>query len=201
MERRCLDCGLPCEAPRSSESPLCPHCKARRKRMSNLREEGIRKCDEYLARKASETPWNVGIAANDGNSQGVNSGRLHGLARPLETISKRGDGDKVDKPCEMCGEMMRGVSRQRRFCAKCADQRNLDRIKARFNANGCLNCGRSLENEPPQARYCADCRRARRERKAALREKRKKPLSLAAINELARTEGLSYGEYVRRYGL
>lgn len=181
MERRCLDCGLPCEAPRSSESPLCPHCKARRKRMSNLREEGIRKCDEYLARKASETPWNVGIAANDGNSQG--------------------DGDKVDKPCEMCGEMMRGVSRQRRFCAKCADQRNLDRIKARFNANGCLNCGRSLENEPPQARYCADCRGARRERKAALREKRKKPLSLAAINELARTEGLSYGEYVRRYGL
>ena len=201
MQRLCHDCGLPRKIRLASELPLCPHCKAERKRLADLREEGIRKCDEYLARKASETPWNVGIAANDVNPQGVNSGRLHGLARPLETISKVGNKNKVDKPCEMCGKMMRGVSRQRRFCAKCADQRNLDRIKARFNANGCLNCGRSLENEPPQARYCADCRRARRERKAALREKRKKPLSLAAINELARAEGLSYGEYVRRYGL
>ncbi len=58
--------------------------------------------------------------------------------------------------------------------------------------------------EPKSAsKYCsAKCRLKANGRMSPKPRQRKKPsLSLAQINELARAEGLNYGQYVAKYGL
>ncbi len=77
----------------------------------------------------------------------------------------------------------------------------------------CLICGWQLTGT--QSKYCSDeCRREAAAMKqaeknerykkphAVERKKAKKPLlSLAQVNELARAEGLNYGQYCAKYGL
>ena len=64
----------------------------------------------------------------------------------------------------------------------------------------CAFCGKDFESDA-RRKYCsAECREdAKREN-----QKRKKPkkakVSLEQINELARKEGLTYGQYFAKYG-
>ena len=104
----------------------------------------------------------------------------------------------MDKPCEMCGEMMYGVTRQRRFCGKCTDVRNRQRMEKNAAKRGCLICGGPLGDDTPRARYCAKCRAERRAQAARRKWDKWKPknLSLAEINAQAREKHLSYGKLV-----
>ena len=51
MQRLCHDCGLPCVIRLASELPLCPECKAARRRIATARLAAISSIDEYLAAK------------------------------------------------------------------------------------------------------------------------------------------------------
>lgn len=78
MERRCYDCGLPRKIRLASELPLCPHCKAERKRLADLRKEAIKNCDEYLAAK----PRTVDQISKAAKAKGISYGeyvRRYGL--------------------------------------------------------------------------------------------------------------------------
>lgn len=78
MQRLCHDCGLPCVIRLASELPLCPGCKAARKRIATARLEAIERIDEYLAAK----PRTVDDIAKAARKKGLSYGeyvRRYGL--------------------------------------------------------------------------------------------------------------------------
>lgn len=70
----------------------------------------------------------------------------------------------------------------------------------------CAWCGREYHRSTGGAKYCsAECRLAANGRKTydsplSMRGRGRSKLSLAEANALARTEGLTYGQYFNRYG-
>lgn len=84
------------------------------------------------------------------------------------------------KVCEICGKGFEGKAQ--RYCSpECRYQAQLERQRA-YKVNF----------KKPQAEVKEEHKKKRG---------RKKKLSLAEINELARAEGLNYGQYVAKYGL
>lgn len=77
--------------------------------------------------------------------------------------------DRIDKPCELCGEMMHDVTSRRMYCAKCA------KLK--------------------QKEYYGKWASVKKEKKKP--EKRKS--SIDEIVRLAKEKGISYGKYVALY--
>lgn len=78
----------------------------------------------------------------------------------------------IDKPCEICGEMMHNVTGRRRCCDKCYKER--------------------------QKGYFEKCIRLKKEK--AEKEEKKKENNLTETAQKAREKGLSYGKYVALYG-
>lgn len=76
---------------------------------------------------------------------------------------------RLDKPCELCGEMMHDVTNRRMYCAKCA------KVK--------------------QKEYLGKCLANKKEKKKT--EKRKSTID--EIVKLAKEKGISYGQYVAMY--
>lgn len=123
--------------------------------------------------------------------------------------------------CLNCGNAFKYRFRSsEKFCsAVCCH--NYHRQKRKVTANKvCVVCGKELTGQ--QSKYCSsECRykaqlerqrgRYEKEYKSTLTEaqetqkkKRVRPrkkLSIADINQLAREEGLNYGQYVAKYGL
>lgn len=91
----------------------------------------------------------------------------------------------MDKPCEICGGMMRRVRPNSRFCPACgaARKRENDRIRAAAQR---------------AAEKAADYPRKRPSRTPA---DRRRGLTIRQIARLAAAEGLSYGQYVSKHGL
>ncbi len=66
----------------------------------------------------------------------------------------------------------------------------------------CAYCGNTFTSDKKQKYCCEKCRLIAYGRITAKPKARKKPkLSLAQINELARAEGMNYGQYVAKYGI
>lgn len=67
----------------------------------------------------------------------------------------------------------------------------------------CVICNKPLPMS--RTKYCSNqCRiddRAKGGKKAKLKQAKKKAAEFADINEAARAEGLTYGQYVAKYGL
>ena len=123
--------------------------------------------------------------------------------------------------CLNCGNEFKYRFRStEKFCsAECCHKYHQHKRKASTNTV-CLICGKALTGN--QTKYCSEeCRyKAQLERQRQLNKneykkpkadtvappskKRGRPpkkLSIADINQLAREEGLNYGQYVAKYGL
>ncbi len=76
------------------------------------------------------------------------------------------------------------------------------REKNKIREFTCARCGDAFISDKRQ-KYCSEkCRLIAYGRITAKPKPRKKPnLSLAQINELARAEGMNYGQYVAKYGV
>ena len=119
--------------------------------------------------------------------------------------------------CLNCGKEIKTTFREQttKFCSKECCQ-IFHRLK-KYYKKYCKICGKELEK--PKRDYCSpECvKQARDERRAKEREECKKPkaevkepkkrdrpkkkLTLAQINELARAEGLNYGQYCAKHKL
>lgn len=87
---------------------------------------------------------------------------------------------KEKKVCIICGKQFDG--RNRKYCSA-----------------ECQNEGKNARNSKYAYEYAYRYKKPEAEKKP---QKKKKPsLSLAKINELARAEGLNYGQYVAKYHL
>jgi predicted nucleic acid-binding Zn ribbon protein len=119
--------------------------------------------------------------------------------------------------CKYCGKDIPVNFKYRVYCSRECSSAFYNR-KGKQNTE-CIICGKPL---PPLRRsYCSDecarrskiCReeeynkeqykkpKAEEQKKPKKRGRPKKNSTLAGINELARAEGLSYGQYVGKYGL
>lgn len=120
--------------------------------------------------------------------------------------------------CLQCGAKLKTSTRKPpKFCRiECRNKYYYEKKKGEKNLF-CIACGKELSGR--QTKYCGEeCQKktlnARmyeqrkeefdefKEYKKPTPKKRTKPkMSIAKVNELARAEGLNYGQYVAKYGL
>ena len=101
--------------------------------------------------------------------------------------------------CRNCGkEFVRERNCQKYCSVQCRDEYYKKENRNLTNKYECKWCGKTFISDRKK-KYCsAECRnKAQHPRKGPKKVK----LSLAAINALARAEGLNYGQYVAKYGL
>ena len=116
------------------------------------------------------------------------------------------------KKCKHCGEKIKiGFVKRMKFCS--VECRNAYYKAQSQKDRKCLICGGQLTGT--QSKYCSnECsKKAAAKKQTEKNERYKKPptverkkakkpsLSLAQVNELARAEGLNYGQYCAKYGL
>lgn len=114
--------------------------------------------------------------------------------------------------CKYCGKALKIGFREKLFCDdKCKTKYKY--LQSKLKVKKCIQCGKVLEGR--QKKFCSDdCvgqykqeralerYEANKKPKAEAKPKKKKPkMSIAQINELARAEGLNYGQYCAKYNL
>ena len=129
---------------------------------------------------------------------------------------KNSKWEGVLRQCPQCGREFQPKEIRNIYCSdKCRDkeirQRRLEQYHMnRHGSKPCRVCGKMFEPTRSTQIYCGkECSRKaakenEKEYQRQLREQKKekpkkKVLSLAEINALAREKGMNYGEYVSRY--
>lgn len=110
------------------------------------------------------------------------------------------------KTCEACGKKFESDVSYQKYCShKCAVtayqiKRKGEIFRQRFNKEKytCRWCGKQFDSNTPVEFCSAACRKAHRRKKKTDNKKNMK--EIARINELARSEGLTYGQYLARHG-
>ena len=105
--------------------------------------------------------------------------------------------------CPVCGKVFARTYNAQKFCSiKCRDKAYRNSRAPKRVVLECLWCGKEFETDR-RRKYCCDkCRqKANNSLKRKPAPRKKVNLTLAKINELARAEGLNYGQYVAKYGL
>ncbi len=110
------------------------------------------------------------------------------------------------KICPYCGEKFVARNNAKKYCsAKCQQKdyktkKKLEIIRHNFNISKytCRWCGKQFESNTPVEFCSAACRKAHRQKKKT--DNKKNMAEIARINELARKEGLTYGQYLARHG-
>ncbi len=115
--------------------------------------------------------------------------------------------------CRICGKEIKVGFKRKIFCSKeCSDLFYGYKTERKTN---CVICGKPLVGR--QRSYCSDeCKSVAKtksqqaENKVEYKKpkaepkpkvKKQKTLTISQVNELARAEGLNYGQYVAKYGL
>lgn len=101
--------------------------------------------------------------------------------------------------CPVCGEMfIKG--RYKKYCStKCRKKDYNQRFKIKLYFQ-CEYCGIGFK-EGRENPYCSEeCKNKHSNKQTKKRGRKKKVLSLAEINQRARAEGLTYGQYIVKYG-
>ena len=114
------------------------------------------------------------------------------------------------KKCITCGkEFVPNNTCQKHCSDECRKNHYLERLRER-NKNReftCEWCGAKFTADAKRKYCCHKCAksansyRGKGKNKPRKTERKKPQLTLAQINELARAEGLNYGQYVAKYGL
>lgn len=103
--------------------------------------------------------------------------------------------------CPVCNKAFIGANCAKYCSAKCrktaARKRKQKEVAERILI--CAYCGATFQSAKKR-KYCELCQEKNR-RKRKPRERVKPKLSIEEVAKLSREEGLSYGEYVKKYGL
>lgn len=110
--------------------------------------------------------------------------------------------------CPWCGkEFERKKSAQKFCCEECRKAAKKQTMKQNHKVYKSLKlvecgwCSLFFESKNGEEYCCAECRKKAENRKKKREKQAKNKLDLSQINELARAEGLNYGQYVAKYGL
>jgi predicted nucleic acid-binding Zn ribbon protein len=104
-----------------------------------------------------------------------------------------------EKICPICGNVLE--SNRKKYCSiECRNKAYIKSDKPKIYYS-CEWCGVSLPKDSTN-KYCSeDCeRRATGYKEPKKRGRKKKVLSLTEINKLAQAKGLTYGQYIAKYG-
>ena len=112
----------------------------------------------------------------------------------------------IIKKCADCGnEIMASSDRQKR-CTDCQSKRRREaqrireaekRAEKRVGSSSiCKDCGAEFIRNSGSQKYCPTCQKRRAEGSQPKPKKKKRPLSIAEVNRIAREHGRSYGQEV-----
>ena len=109
--------------------------------------------------------------------------------------------------CPVCGNEFEKAGAKKFCSAKCRKARNKENIRKNHQVYKspkrfeCGWCGLFFESKKKEDYCCEECRQKGENRKRSRGRRTKNTLSIDAIAVAARKEGLSYGQYVAKYGL
>lgn len=89
----------------------------------------------------------------------------------------------IDKPCEKCGDMMHNVGKNRKYCAECAHQNEIEYKREQRRKKGAIST--YYKKKTDQTR----------------KTKKQTGLSLNEIAVLANAAGMTYAKYVEKFGV
>ena len=105
--------------------------------------------------------------------------------------------------CKHCGKEFDTDKNSQTYCSvKCRklERRKNARVEHAQTLPGiCAFCGAKFTGDRKKKYCCDDCR-IRHNKRLKPKPRNKPAQSIADINALARAEGLSYGQYVAKYG-
>lgn len=102
-----------------------------------------------------------------------------------------------------CGGKFIQTSNNQRYCSKsCAQHaKYINRKLEDMKNKTCKWCGTHFITATGAKYCCKECAQMANKRRTARMKPRSKPkISLAEANEMARAEGLTYGQYFNRHG-
>ena len=108
--------------------------------------------------------------------------------------------------CPLCGKKFERISGAQKFCsANCRINYNRKKSNQKYYKSvkifECGWCGLFFQSGKKEEYCCEECRQKGENRKRSRGRKSKNTLSLEAIAVAAHKEGLTYGQYVAKYGL
>lgn len=108
----------------------------------------------------------------------------------------------ITRICKSCGKSFTTNANARMFCnSQCAKAKKEKKVKQPILWHyTCSWCGCKFKAEKKR-KYCTEtCRALANGRGAYISKYKSNSKSIAQINEAARAKGLTYGQYVARYG-
>lgn len=107
--------------------------------------------------------------------------------------------------CPMCGKEFEKTNAQKFCSATCRKRYNTEKARKKYYTSvkifECGWCGLFFQSGKKEEYCCEECRQKGENRKRSRGRKSKNTLSLEAIAVAAHKEGLTYGQYVAKYGL
>ena len=110
--------------------------------------------------------------------------------------------------CKDCGNEYKSTAEKSQYCDDCKQKRRNKKREFR-----CMDCGKTFYSTACAAARCEACRKARKQmqdnerysgaihyRPEPKKIPYKKPTTITEVVKAAAAMGLSYGDYVRRYG-
>ena len=109
-----------------------------------------------------------------------------------------------EETCGQCGKVFVTTNHNQKYCSvECRDKAYKEKPYKPLGTRvfECEFCGELFEADAKR-RFCTpECRRKAEQGKKKIRKPKKPKLSLIDVAKLCREEGLSYGQYVAKYGL
>ena len=102
--------------------------------------------------------------------------------------------------CPECEKMFEKRTPRQTYCCVECRVKHYEKNKPPKLYYQCEYCGK-VYKQGSENQYCSDeCKSKYASGRDKKRVRKKKPLSIAEINRLAKAEGLTYGQYIVKYG-
>lgn len=104
--------------------------------------------------------------------------------------------------CKDCGNEYKSTAEKSQYCDDCKQKRRNKQREFR-----CIDCGKTFYSTACAAARCESCRKARKQMQDNERysgaihyRPEQKPATITEVVKAAAAMGLSYGDYIRKYG-
>ena len=103
--------------------------------------------------------------------------------------------------CPECGKVFEKREKRQTYCCVECRIKHYQKNKPKKLYYHCEYCGKVYE-QGSENKYCSDeCKSKYASGRNKKSGRKKKPLSIVEVETLARAEGLSFGQYVKKYKL
>ena len=119
----------------------------------------------------------------------------------MDLVHPGSEADMEAMECRNCGKVFVPQTNAQKHCSvKCRRQYNKLKAKVRYKTYACSWCGIVFEAEQ-RRKYCTKECRLLANNRLKKRKKKNVNVGIVEVTRLANEAGLTYGQYVAKYGL